>query len=96
MIALPLPGTEMYEEIKTKGYFLVSIENGVEKGFYTNQIFYELEDTKAKDVLRYYRKAYKNFYFRVEWIINSLKTIRSYGELLWFKDAIIELIKSNF
>ena len=96
MIALPLPGTEMYEEIKTKGYFLVSIENGVEKGFYANQIFYELEDTKAKDVLRYYRKAYKNFYFRVEWIINSLKTIRSYGELLWFKDAIIELIKSNF
>ncbi|MDD5585078.1 MAG: radical SAM protein, partial [Candidatus Omnitrophica bacterium] len=94
MIALPLPGTELYEEIKTNGRFLIPIENGVEKGFYAHKVFYELGSMRAHEVLRYYRKAYQKFYSRISWFLLSIKNIRSLNELMWFKDAIIDLTKN--
>jgi anaerobic magnesium-protoporphyrin IX monomethyl ester cyclase len=94
MIALPLPGTELYEEVKREGRFLIPVEEGVEQGFYGNSVFYELGDLKACDVRKFYKKAYREFYFRVSQALRLLSTIGSWGEALWLKEAISDLVKN--
>ncbi|RJP28054.1 MAG: radical SAM protein [Candidatus Omnitrophota bacterium] len=94
MIALPLPGTELYKEIEEKGKFLVNVDGGVEKGFYGNQVFYEIGSLNKDMVLKYYRKAYRDFYIRPGRWARLIRSIRSVNELIWFKDAIFDLIKN--
>lgn len=94
MIALPLPGTELYEEVKRDGRFLIPVEEGVEQGFYGKSVFYELGDLKACDVRKFYKKAYREFYFRASQVLRLLSTVRSWGEALWLTEAISDLAKN--
>jgi len=96
MIALPFPGTELYEEIKSKGRFLYPIEEGVEGGFYANRVFFEIGSLQEEEVKFYYRKAYKDFYLRLRWIWRSLKNIHSVNEIVWHIEAATELMKNIF
>ncbi|HTZ11359.1 MAG TPA: radical SAM protein [Candidatus Margulisiibacteriota bacterium] len=94
MIALPLPGTELYDEVKRNGRFLIPVEEGVEQGFYGKSVFYELGDLKAEDVRKFYKKAYREFYFRLSQILTLLFTIGSWGEVVWLTEAISDLTKN--
>jgi len=41
-VCIPFPGTEIYEEIKQNGRFLKDVDNGVEAGYYSGRVYYEL------------------------------------------------------
>lgn len=76
-ILVPLPGTEVFDEFKQKGFI---------KNFDYSTYFWHKEpvfetDTLSKDVLfKYYKKAYRDFYFRPAYILSKLLSLRYAGD----------------
>lgn len=81
-MAIPFVGTELYKMIEEKGRFLIDTTKNIDSGFYDGKVFFEYGNSKAKDVLRRYKKAYKKFYtFKKQ--IQIILGIRSFSEFLW-------------
>ncbi len=80
---IPFPGTEVYEIVKKDGIFLEDVDNGVSSGFFDGKVFFEINGTKAKDVSFYSKKAYKDFYFRLNKMIDVLFTLKNFKEFKW-------------
>lgn len=94
-ITIPMPGTELFDIIKNKGKFVK--DASITSGYYTiNHGYYELDNLKSKDVLKYQRKAYIEFYFRPSKIIEFILLIRSMKELKWTVKTAMPLLKSIF
>lgn len=96
MITIPLPGTELYGAVKTNGLFFENIENGLTHGFYGGKIYYILDGMNKDDILKFYKKSYKIFYFRPKKIFEIISGINSFYEFKWLCDAIVETSKSIF
>lgn len=96
MITIPFPGTEIYEWVSEKGRFLIDTYAGVDAGFYGGQVFFEMGQTTSKLVLRYYKKAYRKFYFRLGKICDLFKNVKSYSELEWILSAVFKNIGAIF
>lgn len=96
MITLPIPGTELYKEIEKNGRFIIDTKEGVEEGFYSNRVFYELGPTEPKLVGRYYREAYLRFYLRPSKIFYTFFRLRSKDEFYWILSVTSEILKSMF
>ena len=94
MITIPFPGTELYDLIDREGNFLIEISEGVEKGFYGNEVFYELKGMHKELVIRYFKRAYKEFYFRPKKIFELLFKVRSLSELKWIISAGLSILNS--
>jgi len=94
MITIPLPGTELYELVKSKGTFFEDPENGVARGFYGGKIYYTLDGMDTELVSLFYKKSYKKFYYNPRKIFEILKNANSIHELKWIYDAGIEVFKS--
>lgn len=92
-ITIPFPGTELYSMIKNEGKFLVNIDNGIDAGFYANEVFYEMGGMDKKMVLEYYKKAMRSFYFRPKKIFELLTGMRSRAEFQWFINASLSVLK---
>jgi SAM-dependent methyltransferase len=82
-MVMPFPSTELYDMLKRSGRFLKTTDDGTESGYNYPEAFYEIGDLKKEDIERYYKKAYREFYFRPKKIIGTLFDIRSLEELLW-------------
>jgi radical SAM superfamily enzyme YgiQ (UPF0313 family) len=82
-IAVPFPGTELFQYINEKGRFLHDPLKGYDYGFFSGRAFYETDTTRAEDVERAFSIAYKKFYMRPSKIIDVLATIKSLRELAW-------------
>ena len=95
-ITIPFPGTELYNEVKERGKFLVDLEDGLSQGFYSNQIFFELDGSSPQDILHYYKRAYRKFYFRPSKIVELLINISSWTELKWFASTSVSMLSSIF
>ncbi len=93
-ITIPFPGTELYDRVKNEGKFLIALDDGINTGFYANEVFYEIGNMDKKVVLKYYRKAIKDFYFRPHKILRLLTRIKSKDELKWFFDTGFSIIKN--
>ncbi len=93
-IAIPFPGTEMFEIVKKEGSFLQNMEDGIFSGFYDGEVFFETNETKKDDVIKFYKKAYKEFYFRPEKIMDIVLSARSFGEAIWILEAAASTLKS--
>jgi anaerobic magnesium-protoporphyrin IX monomethyl ester cyclase len=93
-IAIPFPGTEMFEIVKREGRFLQNMEDGIFSGFYDGEIFFETKETKKEDVIEFYKKAYKEFYFRPGKIMDIVSSARSLGEVSWMLEAAISTSRS--
>jgi radical SAM superfamily enzyme YgiQ (UPF0313 family) len=94
MITIPFPGTSLYSYIQNNGKFLQSTKQGISSGFYDGCIFYETETTHKEDVFKYYKKAYKNFYFRYTKILKLLLTPTSLSEFKWMFTTGSDIFKS--
>jgi radical SAM superfamily enzyme YgiQ (UPF0313 family) len=94
MITIPLPGTELYGLIKNGGEFFENLESGIARGFYGGKVYYRLNGMDTKKIIEYYKKSYKEFYFRPEKILQLLSGINSFYELRWIWEAILELSKT--
>ncbi len=95
-IAIPFPGTELYETIKREGRFLINVDDGIKTGFYANEVFYELPGMDKEVILKYYKKAMRDFYARPGKIFELLAAIRSKDELKWLFGTGFSVIKNFF
>ena len=84
MVTIPFPGTELYDMVKKEGRFLMDVDNGINAGFYANQVFYEMEDMDKEVILKYYKKTIRDFYLRPSKIFELATGMRSVEELKWF------------
>lgn len=96
MITIPFPGTELYGWVSERGRFLIDTYAGVDAGFYGGQVFFEMGQTTSELVLKYYRKAYRRFYFRLAKIGDLLRSIKSCSELKWTLNAAFTNMRSIF
>jgi len=93
-VTIPLPGTELYDIISQKGKFLQDIEEGFTTGFYGDEFYFEFPGLNKEIVLKYQRKAYREFYFRPTKIFDILTQIKSFNELKWTIQAALPLLKN--
>jgi radical SAM superfamily enzyme YgiQ (UPF0313 family) len=93
-MCIPFPGTELYEMVKTSGRFLIDVDDGIDVGFYANEVFYEIGDSNRATVLKYYKKAMRDFYFRPKKVIELVTSISSMNELRWFFETALSVIKN--
>lgn len=79
-IAIPYPGTKMYEEIKEKGRFLV---RGWTDFYHTSGKMIYILDGMAhpKEVEMMYRKANREFYFRPKFVLKKVFQAIAKGKL---------------
>lgn len=91
-IAMPFPETELYEMIKKHGKFLIDTSKHAPGGFYGSRAFFEYNGLNEATLLKYFRKAYYSFYFRPKKIVQSILSIKSWDELMWFLGAGLRLI----
>jgi len=96
MITMPIPGTELYNIVEKYGKFIHNIKFGSEYGFYGSNAFFEMGETKSEDVIRFYKKAYREFYFRPIKIFDLLSKCKSYGEIEWLFNSVFSLFQSVF
>jgi radical SAM superfamily enzyme YgiQ (UPF0313 family) len=88
-IAMPFPGTEMYDIVKEKGTFLQKTDIDCFGGFYEGSAFFEFGPTKKEDVELMYKMAYTRFYMRPKKIYDLIMSIRSFKELKWTIEATL-------
>jgi radical SAM superfamily enzyme YgiQ (UPF0313 family) len=94
MITIPFPGTELYDYVMNNGKFIQKVEEGIFSGFYGNCVFFETNTTKKEDVLKYFKKSYKEFYIRPKKLLELLITPKSTDEFEWIIDASLVILKS--
>lgn len=82
-MVVPFPGTELYDTIKRSGRLLRPTEDGIASGYNFPEAFYELEGLTKDAIEKYYKKAYREFYFRPGKIMQTIVDIRSPEEFVW-------------
>jgi radical SAM superfamily enzyme YgiQ (UPF0313 family) len=93
MITVPLPGTALYDELKRSGNLIIDTKEGLSTGFYAPAVYYRLPGVEPACILARYRTAYFRFYFRLSKMTDSLLSIRSFPELLWYATAVTDTLK---
>ena len=78
--AIAFPGTELYNQVKRDGKFLMSISD-IDRGYNIGSANFEIFDLKATDVENVFKQAYRKFYLRPRKIFSLLTKIRTFGEL---------------
>lgn len=91
-LALPFPGTELYQMVKERGRFLRDTTGNIESGFYAGHVFYEYDGSTAQEILRRYQRAYKEFY-SLKKQLGMLLTMRSIHEFVWYGHAVLSVAK---
>lgn len=94
-MAIPFAGTELYRMVKENGRFLIDTTRNIFSGFYDGKVFFEYKDAKEEDILKRYKRAYKEIY-SLKKKLGLLLKIRSFDELKWFCNAGFMVIKSIF
>jgi hypothetical protein len=82
-VVLPLPGTELYRMVEEANAFVKTTDDGANTGFYSQMFYYKWGKLTPKLVFKYQKKAYDEFYFRPQKILDLMTTIRSWEELKW-------------
>lgn len=91
-LALPFPGTELYQMVKERGRFLCDTTGNIESGFYAGHVFYEYDGSTAQEILDRYQRAYREFY-SLKKQLGMLLTMRSIQEFLWYGHAVLSVAK---
>ena len=75
-ITIPLPGTKLFEEWKSQG--IIKTENWDKYNYYSpSREIYEHPNLSWETIEKFYKRAYREFYFRPGYLINRLiKTIK--------------------
>jgi anaerobic magnesium-protoporphyrin IX monomethyl ester cyclase len=91
-VCIPFPGTEIYQEIKQNGQFVKDVENGVEAGYYSGRVYFQLPGMDPKNSVAYFKKMNRVFYMRPTKLADMFGTVRSWREIKWMTDIWLELI----
>jgi radical SAM superfamily enzyme YgiQ (UPF0313 family) len=93
-VVIPLPGTELFEQVREKGWLSGELNEGVSGGFYSADFHYETPMLKRETIRLFQRVAYKKFNFRPSKIVSIFWGIRSLSELKWTIHAATPLLKN--
>ncbi|MAG08707.1 B12-binding domain-containing radical SAM protein [Candidatus Woesearchaeota archaeon] len=77
-ILIPLPGTKVYNELKSNGYLL---ESDWSKYSFHNPPVYRTEHLTREDIIEEYRKAYKKYHFSARYMLSRLWRMRNLSQL---------------
>jgi radical SAM superfamily enzyme YgiQ (UPF0313 family) len=91
-IAIPLPGSELYRIYKDGGGADVPWESFVYEGKQEPPVF-ESDELKRRDLKRLKSKAYKQFYLRLSYILQRVRAIRNFGDILVNIKGVIMLLR---
>lgn len=92
-LIVPLPGTELYDEVKANNWFTQSIEDGSQTGYYSDNFYYNTPNLKKETILEYQKKAYKSFNFRISKAFDIFSDIKSFNELKWTVRSAMPIFK---
>ncbi len=85
---VPLPGSEVWVEIENRGAFYFQLDDPAGSGFYGSGIRFRLPGMDAKEVARFYRRAYRRFYLRPGKIWSLFSRALHPGEFLWLLQTV--------
>lgn len=91
-ITTPYPGTQMFNWAKANNYLMH--ENWTE--YDLAKPVMDLPTIDSKTILRYYKKAYRQFYFRPSYILKRLLKIRSFKDFINNFQPLAGLLKFIF
>ncbi|MBF0619353.1 MAG: radical SAM protein, partial [Candidatus Omnitrophica bacterium] len=94
-ICAPLPGTEIYEDVRTGGEFFQDTVDGLEEGLFALKGIFRYGALTPEMAGMYCKKAWKEFYGRPEKILDVLGTVRSSGECQWLWRTVVEMLRSR-
>jgi len=89
-ILKPYPGTEVYDYLSSKNFILT--EDYDQFGIHTPPV-HRLERFSPADMLRWQKKAYKNFYFNPKTIFKQILRIKTFNRLKVNLKAAASLVK---
>lgn len=81
-MAIPFPGTELYNQIAKSGKFIINVDRNIAYGLFGNKVFCTYEEQNEHDILQRYNDAYKEFYSFSRKMKIILKC-RSLNEFRW-------------
>ncbi len=87
-ILVPLPGTEIHEWAKKKGY--LRTQNW--QDYDAANVMVELPTVASDEINRMYRTAYREFYFRPRYMLRRLKRLRSLEDIKMSFRALCSLL----
>ena len=96
--AIAFPGTELYNQVKRDGKFLMSISD-IDRGYNIGSANFEIFDLKATEVENVFKQAYRKFYLRPRKVFSLLTKIRTFIELKYLLNygilTILNLLNLN-
>ncbi|MCL5236530.1 MAG: B12-binding domain-containing radical SAM protein [Nitrospirae bacterium] len=91
VIAVPYPGSYLYEEVKRNGK--IFINDWDEYGPYEGKLCFEYKHINKELIDRMYKKAYKEYYLRVNYILKQLFSLKTYTFFTRRLKAFVHFIK---
>lgn len=93
-MAIPFPGTELYQMVADQGRFLIDTTGNIDSGFYDGRVFYVYEGCSEEEILARYRRAYQEYY-SLKRRGKMIMSIRSLSELAWHWNAFSSVAKGS-
>jgi len=94
-MAMPFPGTRLYEMIEETGEFAGNPSRSFERGYYSGEVFYQLDDMDPETIEKYFRRSYREFYMRPRKILELLRATKSPSELKWLAKAALRILRNQ-
>jgi radical SAM superfamily enzyme YgiQ (UPF0313 family) len=92
-IAMPFPGTELYQEAEKNGWLKANDWSDFEA---TENSVLEYPNLKAQEIVQAVKKAYRKFYFRPSYILKRACKVKSVNEFSQLVRGTVNLIKRSF
>ena len=89
-ITTPYPGTEMFKWAKEKGILITENWNEYD----LSKPIMDLPTVKPEDVIKYYNKAYKDFYIRPGYLLNRVLKIRNLSDVIDGVSALLGIARN--
>jgi radical SAM superfamily enzyme YgiQ (UPF0313 family) len=93
-MAIPFPGTELYDYVHKHGRFLFDPEENYNYGFFASEPFYELDQVDKREMSYRFDLAYRSFYTPKK-IARDMLGMRSWSELGWYLAAGVSLLRGR-
>lgn len=91
-IAIPFPGTELYDIVKREGRLLYD-----KKELYIRtdgaHVMIKLDDLTERDIFELYKEANEGYYLRMNYIFKKILKIRSLNDIKRYKRGFFEILK---
>lgn len=93
-MAIPFPGTELYDYVEKNGRFLFDPEGNYDYGFFASKAFYELDEIDKREMAYRFDMAYRSFYTPKK-VLRDMLGMSSRSEMGWYLQAGVSLVRGR-